>query len=291
MRASWSPIYPCNIAQGQKEIPTLSAHGDSWKKPLIKAAKPRVLIPVFPGTNCEYDAAKAMAAAGAEPEIVVIKNLTAGAIAQSMEHVAQRLAQAQIVFLPGGFSGGDEPDGSAKLITSFFRSGQVKEQVNELLKNRDGLMLGVCNGFQALIKLGLVPYGEIVDTDETCPTLTFNTIGRHQSRLVRTRVASNQSPWLMKTQPGRFIPFPSPTERGASWLRRNWCGSWRSGGRLPPSMWTWRAIPPRIFTTIPTTLSGPLRESPPPTVVCSARWATVSGRARACTATSPVTMT
>ena len=110
----------------------------------------------------------------------------------------------QIVFLPGGFSGGDEPDGSAKLITSFFRSGQVKEQVNELLKNRDGLMLGVCNGFQALIKLGLVPYGEIVDTDETCPTLTFNTIGRHQSRLVRTRVASNQSPWLMKTQPGEI---------------------------------------------------------------------------------------
>ena len=202
------PIYPCNIAQGQKEIPTLSAHGDSWKKPLIKAAKPRVLIPVFPGTNCEYDAAKAMAAAGAEPEIVVIKNLTAGAIAQSMEHVAQRLAQAQIVFLPGGFSGGDEPDGSAKLITSFFRSGQVKEQVNELLKNRDGLMLGVCNGFQALIKLGLVPYGEIVDTDETCPTLTFNTIGRHQSRLVRTRVASNQSPWLMKTQPGEIYTVP-----------------------------------------------------------------------------------
>ncbi len=202
------PIYACNIPQGEGEIPTLSYESDAWKRPLIKAAKPRVLIPVFPGTNCEYDAAKAMSNAGAEPEIVVIKNLTASAIAQSMDHVAQRLAQAQMVFLPGGFSGGDEPDGSAKLITSFFRAEKVKEQVNELLKNRDGLMLGVCNGFQALIKLGLVPYGEIIDTDETCPTLTFNTIGRHQSRLVRTRVASNKSPWLMNTKPGEIYTVP-----------------------------------------------------------------------------------
>ena len=119
-----------------------------------------------------------------------------------MDLVAQKLAQAQMVFLPGGFSGGDEPDGSAKLITSFFRAEKLKDQVHDLLKNRDGLMLGICNGFQALIKLGLVPYGEIVDTDEHCPTLTFNTIGRHQSRLVHTRVASNKSPWLMNTKPG-----------------------------------------------------------------------------------------
>ncbi len=202
------PVYPCNIAQDGGEIPTLHHESSAWTRPAIRTAKPRVLIPVFPGTNCEYDAAKAMAEAGAEPEIVVIQNLTAGAIAQSMDHVAQRLAQAQIVFLPGGFSGGDEPDGSAKLITSFFRAGKIKEQVNELLKNRDGLMLGVCNGFQALIKLGLVPYGEIIDTDETCPTLTFNTIGRHQSRLVRTRVASNLSPWLMNTKPGEVYTVP-----------------------------------------------------------------------------------
>ena len=202
------PIYACNIHQGQGEIPTLSYESDAWKRPLIKSAKPRVLIPVFPGTNCEYDAAKAMGNAGAEPEIVVIKNLTASAIAQSMDYVSQRLAQAQMVFLPGGFAGGDEPDGAAKLITSFFRAEKVKEQVNELLKNRDGLMLGVCNGFQALIKLGLVPYGEIIDTDETCPTLTFNTIGRHQSRLVRTRVASNKSPWLMNTKPGEIYTVP-----------------------------------------------------------------------------------
>ena len=202
------PIYPCNIQQGEGEIPAFTTESDSWKQPLIKSPKPRVLIPVFPGTNCEYDAAKAMRNAGAEPEIVVIKNQTAAGIAQSVEDVAQRLSQAQIVFIPGGFSGGDEPDGSAKFITSFFRAGKIKEQVNELLKNRDGLMLGICNGFQALIKLGLVPYGEIIDTDETCPTLTFNTISRHQSRLVRTRVASNKSPWLMNTKPGEIYTVP-----------------------------------------------------------------------------------
>ncbi|MDY3014190.1 MAG: phosphoribosylformylglycinamidine synthase [Evtepia sp.] len=202
------PIYPCNISQSQGEIPAFETNCDSWKRPAVKVARPRVLIPVFPGTNCEYDAAKAMRAAGAEPEIVVIKNRSALDIAQSMDYVAQRLKESQIVFLPGGFSGGDEPDGSAKFITAFFRAGKVKEQVNDLLKNRDGLMLGICNGFQALIKLGLVPYGEIIDTDETCPTLTFNTIGRHQSRLVRTRVASNLSPWLMNTKPGEVYTVP-----------------------------------------------------------------------------------
>lgn len=202
------PIYTCNITQGEKSIPTFETASDSWKKPLIKTAKPKALIPVFPGTNCEYDAAKAMRNAGADPEIVVIRNMTSGDIASSAEEVAQKLSQSQIVFLPGGFSGGDEPDGSAKLITSFFRSEKLKEQVHELLKNRDGLMLGICNGFQALIKLGLVPYGEIIDTDENCPTLTFNTIGRHQSRLVRTRVASNLSPWLMNTKPGEVYTVP-----------------------------------------------------------------------------------
>ena len=146
--------------------------------------------------------------AGAEPEILVIKNLTATGIAESMDAVAKALGQAQIVFLPGGFSGGDEPDGSAKLITSFFRAAKIKDQAHDLLKNRDGLMLGICNGFQALIKLGLVPYGEIIDTDENCPTLTYNTIGRHQSRLVRTRVASNLSPWLMNTKPGEVYTVP-----------------------------------------------------------------------------------
>ena len=202
------PIYACNITQGEGEIPAFTTESDSWKKPLIKSAKPRVLIPVFPGTNCEYDAAKAMRNAGAAPEIVVIKNQNAADIAASMDYVAKKLGEAQIVFIPGGFSGGDEPDGSAKFITSFFRAGKIKDQVHELLKNRDGLMLGVCNGFQALIKLGLVPYGEIIDTDENCPTLTYNTIGRHQSRLVQTRVASNLSPWLMNTKPGEVYTVP-----------------------------------------------------------------------------------
>ena len=202
------PIYACNIDQGREEIPAFTTTVDNWPRPRLKTARPRVLIPVFPGTNCEYDAAKALLEAGAEPEIVVIRNRTASDIAQSMDEIAARLQQAQIVFIPGGFSGGDEPDGSAKFITSFFRAGKVKDQVHAFLKDRDGLMLGICNGFQALIKLGLVPYGEIIDTDENCPTLTFNTIGRHQSRLVHTRVASNKSPWLMNARPGEVYTVP-----------------------------------------------------------------------------------
>ena len=202
------PVYPCNIRQDAGDIPAFSYTATERRAPAIKAAKPRVLIPVFPGTNCEYDTAKALATAGAEPEIIVLNNLTAAGIAESVTHVADRLKTAQMVFIPGGFSGGDEPDGSGKFITAFFRSGAVKEQVHELLKNRDGLMCGICNGFQALIKLGLVPYGEIIDTTADCPTLTFNTIGRHQSRLVRTRVASNKSPWLAQTQVGEVYTVP-----------------------------------------------------------------------------------
>ena len=171
-------------------------------------AKPRVLIPVFPGTNCEYDTARAFRAAGAEPETIVISNLTQSHIAQSAAYFAKRLQQAQMVFIPGGFSGGDEPDGSGKFITAFFRNQAIKEQVHELLYSRDGLMAGICNGFQALIKLGLVPYGEIREPDENAPTLTFNTIGRHQSRLVRTRVASNLSPWLSGVTPGEVFTVP-----------------------------------------------------------------------------------
>ncbi|MEG2833984.1 MAG: phosphoribosylformylglycinamidine synthase [Ruthenibacterium sp.] len=170
--------------------------------PRVGVAKPRVLIPVFPGTNCEYDSARAIERAGGIPEVMVINNLTPQNVAESVAAVQKMIAQSQIIFLPGGFSGGDEPDGSAKFITAFFRNPQIKDAVHEMLKQRDGLMLGVCNGFQALIKLGLVPFGEIIDTDATCPTLTFNTIGRHQSGLVRTRIASNLSPWLSHTKTG-----------------------------------------------------------------------------------------
>ena len=202
------PIFSCNIQQGEKEIEAFSYNAEARVAPAIKVAKPKVLIPVFPGTNCEFDTAKALMTAGADPEIFVIKNLSAKAIAESVEAFAEKVKQSQIIFVPGGFSGGDEPDGSGKFITAFFRNGAVKEQVHELLKNRDGLMAGICNGFQALIKLGLVPYGEIIDTDENCPTLTYNTIGRHQSRLVRTRIASNKSPWLMNTNVGDIYTVP-----------------------------------------------------------------------------------
>ena len=206
------PVYPCNIKCEEGQIPVISYKaGDrkgERKAPLIKRARPKALIPVFPGTNCEYDSAKALTAAGAEAKIVVINNLTAEGISRSVENFAKALKDTQMVFIPGGFSGGDEPEGSGKFITAFFRNAAVREEVTKLLNRRDGLMCGICNGFQALIKLGLVPYGEIRDMDEDCPTLTYNLIGRHQSRLVRTRIASNKSPWLAKTQVGEIYTVP-----------------------------------------------------------------------------------
>ena len=174
----------------------------------VHAARPRVLIPAFPGTNCEYDSARAVTEAGAEAKIFVVRNLTAESIASSVEAFADEIRRAQMIFIPGGFSGGDEPDGSGKFITAFFRNEAIREGVMELLEKRDGLMCGICNGFQALIKLGLVPFGKIVDPDEHCPTLTFNTIARHQSRLVRTRVASNRSPFLRMTHVGEIYTVP-----------------------------------------------------------------------------------
>ena len=176
--------------------------------PAVKTARPKVLIPVFPGTNCEYDTQRAFLDAGAEAEIFVIRNLTADHVARSAGEFARLIQTAQMIAIPGGFSGGDEPDGSAKFITAFFRSPAVKEQVTSLLERRDGLMLGICNGFQALIKLGLVPYGRIIDTDASCPTLTHNLIGRHQSRIVRTRVCSNKSPWLAGVEVGEICAVP-----------------------------------------------------------------------------------
>lgn len=201
-------VYACNIKQNCGNVKTFSYDCNNRVAPKIKVAKPKVLIPAFPGTNCEFDSAKAMCDAGAEPEIIVINNLSASGISRSMEKFAKALKTAQIVFIPGGFSGGDEPDGSGKFITAFFRNALIKEGVTDLLDNRDGLMLGICNGFQALIKLGLVPYGRIIDTDETCPTLTFNTISRHQSKIVRTRIASNKSPWLAATKVGEVYNVP-----------------------------------------------------------------------------------
>ena len=201
-------VYPTKTVETDKPIPIFDYQAASYPAPAVKCAKPKVLIPVFPGTNCEYDSARAVEAAGAQAEILVIRNLTAEDVARSVEQAVEKIRDSQMIFLPGGFSGGDEPDGSAKFITAFFRNPAVKEQVMKLLNDRDGLMCGICNGFQALIKLGLVPYGKIIDTDDTCPTLTFNTIGRHQSRIVRTRVASNKSPWLSLTQVGDVYNVP-----------------------------------------------------------------------------------
>ena len=171
-------------------------------------ARPRVVIPVFPGNNCEYDSARAFEQAGAVVDTFVINNLTPDKVAESTAELVRLIKNSQIIMLPGGFSGGDEPDGSAKFITAFFRAPAVTEAVRDLLQNRDGLMLGICNGFQALVKLGLVPFGDIRPMDETCPTLTFNNIGRHQSRLVRTRVASSLSPWLSRCEVGDVHTVP-----------------------------------------------------------------------------------
>ena len=206
--ATLEDVYPTKTKQEAKDLPTFSFEGKSGLAPAIKVAKPKVLIPVFPGTNCEYDSARAVMAAGGEADIAVIRNLTADDVARSVEDVAARIADSQMIFIPGGFSGGDEPDGSAKFITAFFRNPAIKEQVTKLLEERDGLMCGICNGFQALIKLGLVPYGKIIDTDENCPTLTFNTISRHQSRIVHTRIASTKSPWLSLMNVGDIVNVP-----------------------------------------------------------------------------------
>ena len=202
------PVYACNIASPAEAVHNFTFRTRSALASEVKFAKPRVLIPVFPGTNCEYDTAKAFADAGAEPEIFVIRNRSAEEVAHSAELFAEKTSNAQIVFIPGGFSGGDEPDGSGKFITAFFRGERVKEEITRLLEERQGLMGGICNGFQALIKLGLVPYGKIIDTDETCPTLTYNNIARHQSRIVRVRVASVKSPWLSLVEAGEVFSVP-----------------------------------------------------------------------------------
>ena len=202
-------VYPTKAKTPSETPETISYKLRTERTPsIIKCAKPRVLIPVFPGTNCEYDSAKAVRDAGAEPEIFVINNLTAEGIKRSADLFAEKTRASQAIFVPGGFSGGDEPDGSGKFITAFFRGADVKAAVTDLLDNRGGMMCGICNGFQALIKLGLLPFGKIIDTDEKCPTLTFNNIARHQSRIVRTRIASNMSPWLAGCEVGDIYNVP-----------------------------------------------------------------------------------
>ena len=201
-------VFKCNdVATDKGEIPEIKYSASEWTYSPTKFAKPRVLVPVFPGTNCEYDTKKAFAKQGADVDIFVIKNLFD--VKESVDEFAKKIKQSQIIFVPGGFSGGDEPDGSGKFITAFFRNKAIKENVTDLLDIRKGLVGGICNGFQALIKLGLVPYGKITDElSEDMPTLTFNTIARHQSMLVKTRIASNKSPWLMQTNVGDVYTVP-----------------------------------------------------------------------------------
>jgi len=200
----------CEVGRhGQADlVPEITCDQRSNRAPAAKTARPRAVIPVFPGTNCEYDTANACLRAGIEPKILVVRNLTTDLLTQSAHELEEAIKGAQMIILPGGFSGGDEPEGSGKFIASFFRNERIKDAVHDLLKNRDGLMLGICNGFQALVKLGLVPYGEIRDMDESCPTLTFNLIGRHQSRYVTTRVASVKSPWMLKAEVNDLYTVP-----------------------------------------------------------------------------------
>ena len=203
------PVYTYNIAAKEKSATTYTFDGKvNTYSANFKCASPKVLIPVFPGTNCEYDTAKAFEDAGANTDIFVIRNLTSDDVSKSIEEFSERCDKSQIVFIPGGFSGGDEPDGSGKFITAFLRNSMIKERIENLLERRDGLMGGICNGFQALIKLGLVPYGRIIDTDENCPTLTYNDIARHQSKIVKIRIASNKSPWLSEVKVGDVFSVP-----------------------------------------------------------------------------------
>ncbi len=201
-KAPLEKVFPTKAGHFTDEPETYSYNKRGITVASEKFAKPRIFIPVFPGTNCEYDTARAFEKAGGAADVFVIRNLTGDDVVYSMKEMEKRINNSQIVMIPGGFSGGDEPEGSGKFIATAFRNPLVKDAVMNMLKNRDGLMLGICNGFQALIKLGLVPYGEIRDLDDNSPTLTFNTLGRHVSCMARTRIASNKSPWLMNVNTG-----------------------------------------------------------------------------------------
>ncbi len=201
-------VFPTQTDSMDTPIEKFSYTAANITRPLTKTPKPRVFIPVFPGTNCEYDTARAFERAGAEADVFVVKNLTPSQVEASVAEMSKRINSAQIVILAGGFSAGDEPDGSGKFIATLFRNPRLKEDIHHLLSQRDGLMLGICNGFQALIKLGLVPYGEIRDMTDTCPTLTYNTIGRHVSTMVNTVVSSTLSPWLAGSRVGDIHTIP-----------------------------------------------------------------------------------
>ena len=197
-----------------------------------KVAKPKVFIPVFPGTNCEYDTMKSFVAVGAETESIVFKNMTEADIKDSVDAFEKAINESQILMFSGGFSAGDEPDGSAKFITSVFRNERIKEAVPRLLQERDGLALGICNGFQALVKLGLVPYGEIKTQKDDSPTLTTNSIGRHISKSVYTKVVTNKSPWLRKATLGGIYAVPASHGEGRFVASKEWIDKLFENGQV-----------------------------------------------------------
>ena len=210
---------------------------------LSTSAKPRVFIPAFPGTNCEYDSARAFNRAGAESEIIVFRNQNGQQIRESVDAYVRAINNSQIVMIPGGFSAGDEPEGSAKFITSVFRNPRIADAVMELLNKRDGLMLGICNGFQALVKLGLVPYGEIRPQAEDAPTLTFNTIGRHQSKIAYTRVTSNLSPWLRQAELGGVYAIPISHGEGRFVAPQEWIDRLFKNGQVATQYCNLEGVP------------------------------------------------
>ncbi len=215
-------VFPTEAVKDDSRVETPLYRADNIYVCRNKTAKPTVFIPVFPGTNCEYDSAKAFERAGAEVVTKVFRNLTASDIRESVEIFEKAIEQAQIIMFPGGFSAGDEPDGSAKFFATAFQNERMKEAVQKLLQERDGLALGICNGFQALIKLGLVPYGEITGQTEDSPTLTFNTINRHVSKMVYTKVVSNKSPWLAQAELGKTYVNPASHGEGRFVANEAW---------------------------------------------------------------------
>jgi phosphoribosylformylglycinamidine synthase len=232
-KSTLEPIFPTETGAPAVPVPdSKPVYGSAPVKRITSIPRPRVVIPVFPGTNCEYDSARAFERAGAVAELLVLRNLTPAAIEESVTALADAIRNAQMIMLPGGFSAGDEPDGSGKFITVVFRNPRIQEAVNDLLQQRDGLILGVCNGFQALIKLGLVPYGEIRDPHPDAPTLTFNTIGRHVSGLARTRIASTISPWFASLKPGDLHTVPVSHGEGRFVAKESDVAEWLKDGRV-----------------------------------------------------------
>ena len=225
-------VFPTVAVDGKEEVKTDVFKADSIYVCKNKVAKPTVFIPVFPGTNCEYDSAKAFERAGADTIVKVFKNLNAADIRDSVDEFVKAIEQSQIIMFPGGFSAGDEPEGSAKFFATAFRNEKMTEAVNKLLKERDGLMLGICNGFQALIKLGLVPYGEIRQQAADSPTLTYNTIGRHISKMVYTKVVTNKSPWLAQAELGKTYCNPASHGEGRFVAPKEWLDKLFANGQV-----------------------------------------------------------